>query len=402
MNQAQLLKACGAILQTPPEIRKTSGTVQDPVSGAAPSSFISETSDSSYKKIFWDEKHELSRYSVEVQDNRGLSRSNRQSSTSEHQVMQKCECSSPSVRLSKSEGFESDIEPKWGCHTPDISLSQHKSHIHPLASKCSPFSTPLKVTGEMQTPATVYSTNLDNNETRKNTLIRTQYVYPVLNPVEDQRRELLSEYSLEPLKTRDSFDERPDCIPDSKEKIQQVSHMSEPEDIELSANPSPTSPSDKIKQKYEIIYTDKYISERTPSLETPIKNSDETPYGPEQVVTSLSQWLKPPVADDGYNEIKGKPFTSKSSDVDRPILGMVAAHWKDEPERISPKQWDGNGIPNSTNKYKEDQKVHWHATPFEERLEKALSDENFLPKRKFHCGKPLDFEEGELADTAAS
>ncbi|OMO52116.1 hypothetical protein COLO4_37405 [Corchorus olitorius] len=60
--------------------------------------------------------------------------------------------------------------------------------------------------------------------------------------------------------------------------------------------------------------------------------------------------------------------------VDRPIIRMVAAHWnEDESSHISPKWWDGNGIPNSTKKYKEDQKVSWHATPFEERLKKALS-----------------------------
>ncbi|CAE6014258.1 unnamed protein product [Arabidopsis arenosa] len=65
---------------------------------------------------------------------------------------------------------------------------------------------------------------------------------------------------------------------------------------------------------------------------------------------------------------------------------MVAAHWNEkEQSQISPKWWDGNGIPNSTNKYKEDQKVSWHATPFEERLEKALSEEGgqgFIPPRR--------------------
>ncbi|KAL7587486.1 hypothetical protein Lser_V15G36856 [Lactuca serriola] len=53
-------------------------------------------------------------------------------------------------------------------------------------------------------------------------------------------------------------------------------------------------------------------------------------------------------------------------------------HWN--PDKVS--WWDGNGIPNTTNKYKEDQKVSWHATPFEERLEKALSDDKFINERK--------------------
>ncbi|KAI3778631.1 hypothetical protein L2E82_08012 [Cichorium intybus] len=56
-------------------------------------------------------------------------------------------------------------------------------------------------------------------------------------------------------------------------------------------------------------------------------------------------------------------------------------HWNNNNgDKIS--WWDGNGIPNTTNKYKEDQKVSWHATPFEERLEKALSDDKFITERK--------------------
>ncbi|TKY57188.1 JASON protein [Spatholobus suberectus] len=69
---------------------------------------------------------------------------------------------------------------------------------------------------------------------------------------------------------------------------------------------------------------------------------------------------------------------------------------------ISPKWWDGNGIPNTTTKYKEDQKVKWHATPFEERLDKALSEENFISQRKFVCEKPVAFDEIEESDTALS
>ncbi|RDX83234.1 Protein JASON, partial [Mucuna pruriens] len=69
---------------------------------------------------------------------------------------------------------------------------------------------------------------------------------------------------------------------------------------------------------------------------------------------------------------------------------------------ISLKWWDGNGIPNTTTKYKEDQKVKWHATPFEERLDKALSEENFISRRKFVCGKPVAFDEIEESDTASS
>ncbi|KAJ1385343.1 hypothetical protein SESBI_41765 [Sesbania bispinosa] len=57
-------------------------------------------------------------------------------------------------------------------------------------------------------------------------------------------------------------------------------------------------------------------------------------------------------------------YTQIPHSADRPIIGVVAAHGnEDENSHISPaKWWDVNGIPNSTTKYKEDQKVMWHAT----------------------------------------
>ncbi|XP_057792871.1 protein JASON-like isoform X2 [Salvia miltiorrhiza] len=112
----------------------------------------------------------------------------------------------------------------------------------------------------------------------------------------------------------------------------------------------------------------------------------------------LTSWFKPISAKQSGSN---KQFSSISSQnkkppADRPILGMVAAHWNDvEAPNDPPKWWDGNGIPNSTNKYKEDQKVSWHATPFEERLEKALSEESLISQRK-----PTN--ETEESDTAMS
>ncbi|XP_062105710.1 protein JASON isoform X2 [Humulus lupulus] len=127
------------------------------------------------------------------------------------------------------------------------------------------------------------------------------------------------------------------------------------------------------------------------------------------VEASLSTWLKPiPSIKDGNNKNfvgvsgPGRPRVARTP-MDRPIIGMVAAHWnEDDPSRISPKWWDGNGIPNSTNKYKEDQKVSWHATPFEERLEKALSEESFISQRQPIQGKPINFDENDENDTALS
>lgn len=66
--------------------------------------------------------------------------------------------------------------------------------------------------------------------------------------------------------------------------------------------------------------------------------------------------------------------SSKDLD-DRPILGAVASHWSDK-QTISPsKREDGKGgIANPNNRYREDQKVNFDSTPFEVRLERALSN----------------------------
>jgi hypothetical protein len=67
------------------------------------------------------------------------------------------------------------------------------------------------------------------------------------------------------------------------------------------------------------------------------------------------EWLKHPNPKKPFrDEALTGERSAKSSDEDRPIMGMAAAHWKDEePENLTPKLWDGNGIPNSTKKYKE-------------------------------------------------
>uniref|UniRef100_A0A7N0T2R3 Protein JASON n=1 Tax=Kalanchoe fedtschenkoi TaxID=63787 RepID=A0A7N0T2R3_KALFE len=127
-----------------------------------------------------------------------------------------------------------------------------------------------------------------------------------------------------------------------------------------------------------------------------------------EVQGSLSSWLKPVQHDKLRKKVNFKAELdtygrSGSTPGDRPILGTVAAHWsqKVEPAPVPLKWWDGNGIPNSTNKYREDQKVSWHVTPFEERLEKALSEENSISQRKHISGTHMAFEDSEV-DTAAS
>ncbi|CAN0914009.1 Protein JASON [Linum grandiflorum] len=194
--------------------------------------------------------------------------------------------------------------------------------------------TPLKLSSEMQTPGTVFSTNLETLG-NGNARVRSQYVCSLLQPVEN---------------------------------------ASQWQDLKEEDNHANSEPLDQQ-------------SERS---------------SPSKVEESLSAWLKPVSQ---TNLDPSKKFHVGKTPGDRPIIGTVAAHWNEDqqqPTEISPKWWDGNGIPNSTNKYKEDQKVSWHATPFEERLEKALSEETLISQKKPVNGSPISFEEGDETDTAFS
>ncbi|XP_021763291.1 uncharacterized protein LOC110727997 isoform X2 [Chenopodium quinoa] len=64
---------------------------------------------------------------------------------------------------------------------------------------------------------------------------------------------------------------------------------------------------------------------------------------------------------------------SRSPD-ERPLLGTVGVHWNDRtPVEDYGSVSSFKGIPNTTSKYREDNRVNWHSTPFETRLERALN-----------------------------
>lgn len=355
-------------------------------------------------------------------------------------------------------------------------------------STYSPQSTPLRLTDNMNTPWTGCSKILENAGVNKNARFRSQYVYPVLNPVENlsQWKELKKGILKDCEPKSNSWSERSAMTenqplflqtPGSKaaatdngtpklpcsysisraDSISKENFLSE-EEVKLM--PNGLDVIDEPSQKRKHVPTTPDPVSKTPKSTGQFHHiSEETPQSHVlHVDSSLSHWLKTPQIEDGNvgrskkmpvetpnsetktpcisstsssiprvlqmqsspssKNIDDRPIlgalsiqqlqstsparspSSKSSGDDRPILGMVAAHWNDK-QSTSPKWWDGKGIPNSTNKYKEDQKVSWHTTPFEERLEKALSNEGGF-QRKTLYGKPINFEECEESDTAAS
>eukprot|EP01018_Ginkgo_biloba_P031462 Gb_38139 [translate_table: standard] len=386
-------------------------------------------------------------------------------------------------------------------------------------SNYSPQPTPLKLSDDMHTPWTGCPTTLENAGVNKNARIRSQYVYSVLNPVENlsqwkalkrgkskefelknkawaEGSEMTENQSLTGLQTQLS--------PTNKQRLGTKGAVADsglpkfPRSYSISRTDSMTKENfpgneemklvqdnfdviDESSQKRKLVATSPEPIFKTPKSAgqfnlLPVEAPRTPPSGMLNVDSSLSHWLKSPVivedgnagqvtlmqkiqesdvyqhetsvesqnslaatlhkssplrvpspTSSGVSQMRnspgknldekpilgalsikhlqsispGKSPSTKSGDDDRPILGTVAAHWNDI-QSASPKWWDGKGIPNSTNKYKEDQKVSWHTTPFEERLEKALSNESVVFQRKVFNGKPINFEECEESDTAAS
>ncbi|CAA6669883.1 unnamed protein product [Spirodela intermedia] len=239
--------------------------------------------------------------------------------------------------------------------------SQTGGQIHGLASQNSPGPAPLRLAKEMDTPGTLSQEKVENGRLDANALTQTQHFCLVRNPL------LLRVSSHNSCQSADSA---------NAGTGQQGAPSFVLVESEFSQMNDKASSSDRVSEE---------------AGSKPIMNCSDDPFAsPDGRRLNNGAALK-------------ERFPNSKSPVDRPIIGMVAAHWNDdETTGISPKLWDGNGIPNSTNKYKEDQKVSWHATPFEERLEKALSDEKLYPQRKLPNGKPIKFDEREENDAAAA
>ncbi|XP_059664899.1 protein JASON-like [Cornus florida] len=397
-DEAMFLKACGTVIQTPPEIRKASEKLKNLTphdEGTVTSKFHSWVPNAPIEKLWPDKQPDRPPTSIkfgETWENGSVSSehtpgsciSNGQISgrnstcstegsvgtTTKIHVDQTHDTSliSPTPltenvqRMSKSVHFEceSDVTSYSSSFSSGIAsqnLKQSESAGINIASKSSPYPTPLKLTNEMQTPGTVFPAYLENMANRKNPHIRSQYVYTVLNTVEN-----FSNWKA--VKEEDS------------------------NSYQLSGNLSGSleqADTDGPKSEMEM---------RVSSVEDEMK-----------VEASLSSWLKPqPVnQDDGspnFDYVSTENAQSGRTPGDTATFGMVTDLWdKDELSHTSPKWCDGNGILNST-KYEKDQKVSCHATPFEERLEKAFSEDIFISQRKQIHGTPtIDLNGNVESDT---
>ncbi|KAK1612502.1 hypothetical protein QYE76_036175 [Lolium multiflorum] len=221
-------------------------------------------------------------------------------------------------------------------------------------SSGSPCPTPLVLSDDMQTPGTIYTSHTGSSMSRKRVRTRKQFVYPVLRPIENRLHPMeLTGDSLPmlPSNTPGQINLRADYI----KKPHKTSSNSVAK-VGFSKSPPICFPNENALCQEKETHSPEELKCQ---ISSPKSNSDE-----KHAALSLAHWLKPP----------------SPEDVENPTPELCKA-------------WDGNCIPNTTTKYKEDQKVSWHATPFEERLLKVLSDEP-NPPRKLVSGNSFQVEDG--------
>ncbi|ESQ36250.1 hypothetical protein EUTSA_v10007468mg [Eutrema salsugineum] len=364
-DEARFLKACGTIPQTPVEIRKASHNLSSPQHSGS-SHFHSWISSSSALGFHLDESptpmkacEKVGRPSftseqtpssciIDVRDTARISPASCDADevesigTAFKGEFDRSDKPMLTAGKTKSVRFECDLDQSHSSNSSENSSSRKPEMGGKISfTVSSPNPTPLKLSDEMQTPGTIYPANMESAG-RGRPRIRSQFVHSVSNLMENA----------------------------SLYKVNGELHGS-------------------LEQAQSQVYKEQ-IEGETPTSATYVEKVEESSDEKlSKFEASFSPWLKP--INEDCNEKIGvlkdrTPGINAMTPGDRPIIGLVAAHWNENAQtEISPKWWDGNGIPNSTTKYKEDQKVSWHATPFEVRLEKALSEEggqSLFPRRK--------------------
>ncbi|KAL0320026.1 UNVERIFIED_CONTAM: protein JASON, partial [Sesamum radiatum] len=343
--QAKFLKACGTLLETPVEIRKASRSFLSTQYKEESLNFNSWLPNASIEKLKLENQPDESPAPVIISEALGAGSSvNSPSScmTDGHNSRRDSVISNASsdiqtvitpIDVPDDETHSSAISSvspedvatnvpcknksvRFECESDSPASSSASSSQRPKQSgsagkysvaKVSPYPTPLKLTDEMETPGTVFPAYLNDMAGRQCTRIRSQYVHSFLDPVEY------------PSQWKESKDENSD--PNHLRGSPELN-----DEAALKSTPVPSM----LMEDLSVVKDRK----------------DEV---------SSSSWLKPHSPNhDADNELFG-PTSGKNihfgpTPGDRPILGLVAAHWNDdETSRISPKWWDGNGIPNSTN-----------------------------------------------------
>uniref|UniRef100_A0A453NGD7 Uncharacterized protein n=1 Tax=Aegilops tauschii subsp. strangulata TaxID=200361 RepID=A0A453NGD7_AEGTS len=327
-REANYLKSCGAISETPPEILKASNQVEE------------------------QEINECNETSNNAQE------------TKEALVSENKDYLSEGFNSDGHDGalkHDQDTDEGTDDHVTEVesaprSSSQERSSAQIIRNQNpdpsdSPFPTPLVLRDDIQTPG--FTTHQGNFKPGKRGRASKQFVYPVLRPIENklQWTELRDESS--PM-VASHPPKRRYLSADSTEKPQQHTLPgSVNESTELSSESAPflfhSGRKEQQAQEDENVNQQQLVGGGGVG-ELLNKSSENGKHG----VASLSCWLKTSCAD-GEGET-GRQLGFGSVDLsDVPIFVASGLNWDNEnnPTPMLPKAWDGNGIPNTTTKYKE-------------------------------------------------
>ncbi|KAE9619396.1 hypothetical protein Lalb_Chr02g0152681 [Lupinus albus] len=239
------------------------------------------------------------------------------------------------------------------------------------------YSSPIRVCDNSDDVNSIIGLNLNPNARD-----RSVYVHPVLNPVEN-----LTQWKV--VKSKRTTPLRP-----QKENYLSSNHESKiaygteeessTKEVAFNFN-SGTDISRKLKQEISV---DASLSNWLVLPETtPVNKPSSVPcYArtPERTTSQgsvVSREDRPILGALTIEEIRqfsanSSPRKSPSRSPDEmPIIGTVGTYWNFTDSAEDSTSVSGfKGIPNTTSKYREDKRVNWHSTPFEKRLEKALSE----------------------------
>ncbi|CAM0946637.1 unnamed protein product [Alopecurus aequalis] len=376
-REANYLKSCGAISETPPEILKVSNQIEEEYSNECNATFNN------------------------AQEIKGVTVSEDKDYSSEGFNCDGHGALSPEQNTGEGADHVGGVESEPGSLSQDKSSSENIRN-QKLDSSDSPFPTPLVLRGDIQTPGTMFTAYQGNFKSGKRGRTGRQFIYPVLRPIENklQWMELRDESS--PVVASHPPKRRYSCADSTENFPQQTFPSSVPTDTEPSES-APFSFHANSKERAKEVTSPEETRDQNGNQQLLdggvgelLKNSS---YSEKPGVASLSSWLKTSYGDGenlsgiGGNVGKQQGFERITDVTDVPIFVASGLNCNDDnPTPMLPKAWDGNGIPNTTTKYKEDQRVNWHATPFEERLMKVLSDEKPKHERKM-SGKLIHLEE---------
>ncbi|XP_022681712.1 protein JASON isoform X2 [Setaria italica] len=280
-----------------------------------------------------------------------------------------------------------DTQHLLGVESVDHSAFLEKSPFQNIQHKLhdctgSPFVTPLVLRDDMQTPGTVYTSHRGASMSGKRVQTRKQFIYPVLRPIENRVKQMELAEDSSPLLSSN---------PPKKRNLEEDHVMKPKQTSSNSVAKSGLSKTPPISRQVKEALSPEELLDGGELSKT---KSDER-----NAALSLSHWVKSSSKDvENQGDVKvvagDQSYDECSFPAERPVFMASDFNWDIEnPTPKLHKTFNGNGIPNTTTRYKEDRRVSWHTTPFEERLLKVLSDEKHCAPRKVFRGKLFHQEE---------